>query len=75
LVLEDVRPLPSLSDALRWVHFVDSIYDDGVWMMAVGSLSLAKLFTPDALSCPYGKKCSRCLSRLEELLGESAAKG
>lgn len=70
LVLEEVRPLQSLSDALRWVHFVDSIYDNGVWMMAVGSLSLANLFTADALSGPYAKKCSRCLSRMEELLGE-----
>lgn len=70
LVLEGIEWLPSLPDALRWVHFVDSVYDAGVWMLATGSTPLPDIFSADALAGPYGKKLARCLSRMEELLGE-----
>lgn len=73
LFVRDVRPIPRLSDALRWVHFVDTLYDSAVPLVATGSIPLGSLFSPDAVAGPYGKKLSRCLSRMEEMLRESSA--
>jgi cell division protein ZapE len=70
LLLEGVRRPESLYDALRWVHFVDKLYDGGVAFRASGDVGLGELFAPEWLRGPYGKKFSRCLSRLEEMLGE-----
>jgi cell division protein ZapE len=69
LFVERVASIPRLPDALRWVHFIDSIYDAGTRLAATGELALGDLFSAGELSGPYGKKLSRCLSRMEELLG------
>jgi cell division protein ZapE len=70
LYLRGVDAVGNLSDALRWVHFIDTLYDSAVPLRASGSVPLGALFRPDALAGSYGKKLSRCLSRMEELLGE-----
>ncbi|HEX7118775.1 MAG TPA: cell division protein ZapE [Longimicrobiales bacterium] len=70
LLVEDVTPIDSLPQALRWVHFVDKLYDAAVPFAASGGLSLGELFPASFLDGPYAKKFSRCLSRLEELLGQ-----
>lgn len=70
LLLTDVQPIPNLPDSLRWVHFIDCVYDAGVPVMATGGVPLEELFPSSALDGPYAKKLSRCLSRMEELLGE-----
>lgn len=69
LFIQRVTPIARLPDALRWVHFIDSIYDAGTRLAATGDLALGELFPAGDLSGPYGKKLSRCLSRMEELLG------
>ncbi|MBB4638305.1 AFG1/ZapE family ATPase [Longimicrobium terrae] len=74
LLIEDVRPMPDLYDALRWVHFVDKAYDGAVALAATAEADLGDLFRPDWLTGPYGKKFSRCLSRMEEMLGERRAR-
>lgn len=73
LLLEDVAPIESLPEALRWVHFVDKLYDAAVPLAATGSISLGELFPQSFLDGPYSKKFYRCLSRLEELLGQGVA--
>lgn len=70
LLVDGFHRIDRLPDALRWVHFVDSIYDSGVPLRASGFVPLSEAFPADALAGPYGKKLSRCISRLEELLGE-----
>ena len=70
LLLEAVRPMERLYDGLRWVHFVDKLYDNAVPFAATGETGLAELFPGAWLTGPYGKKFSRCLSRMEEMLGE-----
>lgn len=75
LYLRAVHPIVSLTEALRWVHFVDTLYDSAVPLRASGSVALGGLFRPDALAGPYGKKLSRCLSRMEEMLGEGGEGG
>jgi cell division protein ZapE len=73
LVVSDVGPLPVLYDALRWVHFVDKVYDRDVPFAASSAVTLGALFPADAMRGAYGKKFSRCLSRMGEMLGERAA--
>jgi cell division protein ZapE len=70
LLIQDMDRITLLPDALRWVHLIDAVYDRGVPVVASGSIPLVDLFPADALRGPYGKKLSRCLSRMEELLGE-----
>lgn len=71
LIVEDIVPVRSLATSLRWVHFVDSVYDAGVPFAATGEMPLKELFAQDDLTGPFGKKLSRCLSRMEELLTEN----
>jgi cell division protein ZapE len=73
LVVDDVAPLPVLYDALRWVHFVDKLYDADVPFAASSSATLGTLFPPEYLRGGYGKKFSRCLSRMGEMLAERPA--
>jgi cell division protein ZapE len=73
LLLEGVRPLASMYDGLRWVHFVDKLYDAAVPFRATATAPLGEMFPPAWRSGPYGKKFSRCLSRMEEMLGETGA--
>jgi cell division protein ZapE len=75
LFLLGVECVRSLSDAVRLVHFVDTLYDDAVPLRASASVPLGELFPPSFVAGPYGKKLSRCLSRLEEMLGEPAERG
>jgi cell division protein ZapE len=70
LFLADLRRVETLTDALRWVHFVDSLYDSAVPLRASSSVPLGALFPDDFTRGAYGKKLSRCLSRMEEMLGE-----
>lgn len=70
LFVDQVTAISHLADALRWVHFLDTIYDSAVPFRASGTVELGSLFSPHALAGPYGKKLSRCLSRMEEMLGE-----
>jgi cell division protein ZapE len=75
IVVFGVDHIAGLNDALRWVHFIDSAYDAGIRFSASGSIALGGLFSGDALEGPFGKKLSRCLSRMEEMLGERRGAG
>jgi cell division protein ZapE len=70
LLVEDIEPIPSLPAALRWVHFIDSIYDARVPFSATARIPLGRVFAAGWIAGPFGKKLSRCLSRMEEMLGE-----
>jgi len=70
LLVRAVHPIGSLYDGLRWVHFVDKLYDRAVPVAMSSDTALGELFPPAFLTGAYGKKFSRCLSRMEEMLGE-----
>jgi cell division protein ZapE len=70
LLVRGVRPMADLFDGLRWVHFVDKAYDGAVRFAASAEAGLGELFPHAWLTGPFGKKFSRCLSRMEEMLGE-----
>lgn len=70
LIVRDVAPIPDQNAALRFVHFVDKLYDLGVGLRASGTAPLADTFDPSYREGAYAKKHHRCLSRLSELLQE-----
>ncbi|CAM3696466.1 cell division protein ZapE [Deinococcus frigens] len=68
-VLELV-PMTDQNVALRFVHFIDKLYDLGLPAVLTGT-PLGGLFDASYRHGAYAKKYSRCLSRLSELLRES----
>lgn len=69
LYVRDVRTLADQSSGLRFVHFIDKLYDLDVDLVASGAIDLDDLFDPSYRRSAYQKKYERCLSRLRELLG------
>jgi cell division protein ZapE len=73
-----IRNLDMILDqavALRLVHLVDKLYDQQVRLAVStrGGLPLADVFAFSYRHGSYEKKYRRCLSRLHELLAETAA--
>ncbi len=71
LYLTGVRPIATQHEALRVVHFLDALYDQGVGLRAAGSGALTELFDAGYRDGAYAKKHYRCLSRLSEMLEEA----
>jgi cell division protein ZapE len=61
--IRDVHELPGQAEALRFVAFVDRLYDDQVRIVATG-LPLDQVFSADMLAGGYRKKYLRAMSRL-----------
>ncbi len=70
LAIEELMPMPDQNVALRFVHFVDKLYDLGL-PAALTGVSLAQVFSETYRHGAYAKKYSRALSRLSELLREA----
>lgn len=64
--IQDLRPLPDQSAALRFVVLADRLYDRGI-PIRVSGLRLDQLFTPEMMRGGYRKKYQRALSRLISL--------
>ncbi|HZJ10583.1 MAG TPA: cell division protein ZapE, partial [Trueperaceae bacterium] len=73
--LHGARTILSQNEALRFVHFIDKLYDGAVALRATGDVSLSELFDPSYRYSAYHKKHERCLSRLGELLAEAHDEG
>lgn len=71
LLVEGLFQLGDLASSIRWVHFVDAIYDARVQLAGHDGIPIGELFPSSDREGPYAKKLSRCLSRLEELFGEA----
>ncbi len=74
VLIRGVATIRGQNEALRFVHFVDKLYDLGLGLAATGDCALPELFHADYRHSAYHKKHERCLSRLSELLVESAAR-
>jgi len=70
IYLEGVTLIGGQNEALRFVHFVDRLYDAGVALRATGTVPLPELFDVSYRHSAYHKKHERALSRLAELLRE-----
>ncbi len=66
--LRGLEPIPDQNDALRFVHFVDQLYNLGLELRASGA-PLEALFPETYRHGAFAKKYGRALSRLAELLG------
>jgi cell division protein ZapE len=69
--LEGLSQIEKQDDALRFVHFVDKLYDREI-RLSLSGVSLEDLFPATYRFGGYAKKYARCLSRLGELMRESA---
>jgi cell division protein ZapE len=63
VAITDVHPFVNQTDALRFVAFVDRLYDDQVHLLASGT-PLDQVFPADMLAGGYRKKYLRAISRL-----------
>ena len=70
VAITDLAPMPDQNVALRFVHFVDKVYDLGLRAAFTGA-PLGALFDDSYRHGGYAKKYSRALSRLSELLREA----
>ncbi|WP_414656523.1 cell division protein ZapE [Deinococcus sp. VB343] len=70
VAVTDLGPMPDQNTALRFVHFVDKVYDLGLHAAFTGA-PLEALFDDIYRHGGYAKKYSRALSRLSEMLREA----
>lgn len=68
--LRDVQVLDSQTEALRFVAFIDRVYDEQIPLTASG-VALDEIFGGDMLSGGYRKKYLRSMSRLIALSAEA----
>ena len=71
LYIENARPIETQNDALRFVHFIDKLYDLKVGLRMSGNVDLEDLFDSSYRNSAYAKKHFRALSRISELLEET----
>ncbi len=67
--VKGLSPINKQDDALRFVHFVDKLYDREIRFSASGC-EISELFLETYKHGGYAKKYARCVSRLGELLRE-----
>ncbi len=67
LAILDLEPFTNQLSALRFVHFVDKLYDGGVQLRVRSHAALAGLFPEAHCQRAFAKKYQRCQSRLVEL--------
>lgn len=70
--LRDVRQLTDQSEALRFVAFVDRVYDAQIPIVATGT-ALDAVFADEMLAGGYRKKYLRAISRLNALTHSAVA--
>jgi cell division protein ZapE len=70
IFLEGLAPIENQMVALRFVHFIDKLYDQRLKLAVSANCELHDLFLPEYRDKGYRKKYQRCLSRLTELLKE-----
>ena len=75
LYVRGIEAIPDQNDALRFVHFVDRVYDLRIRFRASGTVELEDLYHPSYREGAYAKKHHRSLSRLTEMLQEGPAAG
>ncbi len=68
LYVTGAETLQNQNDALRFVHFIDNLYNSNRGLRLSGGVALEDLFSPSYRNSAYAKKHYRCLSRLSELL-------
>jgi cell division protein ZapE len=68
LYLDQSQVIPNQNDALRFVHFIDKLYDLKINLRISGNIEVSDLFDSSYRNSAFAKKHYRCLSRVAELL-------
>ncbi len=68
--IDGLNEMEDQNIALRFVHLIDKLYDQGIHFFASSRCALPDLFSAEYRDKGYAKKYRRCLSRLHELLQE-----
>lgn len=69
LTVHALRPIAQEADGLRFVHFVDKLYDFDARLRAPDGCALPTLFDATYATGAFAAKFGRCRSRLSELIG------
>ncbi len=69
IFIDGLGQLADQFDALRFVYFIDKLYDDKVVIFASSKVKIESLFPDEFYKSAYSKKYLRCLSRLKEICG------
>ncbi len=67
--IEGIGQIHDQFDALRFVYFIDKLYDDNVQVFASARIAIEQLFPESFYHSAYAKKYWRCISRLKEMCG------
>lgn len=65
--IEHLSQIHDQFDALRFVYFIDKLYDNQSKLFASATIAIEELFPKDFYKSAYAKKYLRCLSRLKEM--------
>jgi cell division protein ZapE len=65
--LEKIGQIKDQFDSLRFVYFIDKLYDYKVQIFASATVDIDGLFPEDFYKSAYAKKYWRCISRLKEI--------
>lgn len=65
--LDNIGQIKDQFDALRFVYFIDKLYDDTVQIFASANIEIDSLFPEEFYKSAYAKKYWRCISRLKEI--------
>lgn len=73
LAIRNLEPFPDQFRALRFVHFIDRLYDFHVPIRVSSSVPLREIFLEEYRDWAFAKKYRRCLSRLAESCSDTAS--
>jgi cell division protein ZapE len=65
--IDNLSPITDPHAALRFVYFVDKVYDDDIEFSATASVAITEVFSPSIFRGGDTKKYLRAISRLAEL--------
>jgi cell division protein ZapE len=70
MAIDGVEPIPEQDTALRFVHFIDKLYDRGTPLVMAMECTPGELFPPSYGYGGFERKFRRCQSRLHEMLAQ-----
>lgn len=70
VAIDGIEPIPQQDAALRFVHFIDKLYDRATPLVVSTDCALNEIFPPSYGYGGFERKFLRCQSRLHEMLAQ-----
>jgi cell division protein ZapE len=67
LIITNFEQFTHPHEALRFVYFIDKVYDDNIAIIVASNVALTDIFHPTIMNGGDTKKYRRTLSRLREM--------